>query len=156
MARKLNTNDTVPIVITHFLEKSNAFSNSLEYLKPDTRVLVVGGRDSNVPLPKNYALRPFRAYFQRKFRLQETLWEVLDSAGKMCFRVSSAKVYGLDEGTQILFLVGNDWKEAVIGKYPRFRELKRESTKASHKFKLVRRRHLRRPTWLDRIIDEDS
>jgi hypothetical protein len=49
----------------------------------------------------------------------------------------------------------NVWREGSVDVYTLWREADEAQAKATHKACYKRRKHMRRPTWLDRVAGED-
>jgi len=77
-------------------------------------------------------------------------------AGKVIATFSTTKLYGLAAGTVILYPNDNGWVWGTVYDYDLWREDQRAHVKAHRKAANERRRYLRRPTRLDRILSDEG
>jgi hypothetical protein len=81
--------------------------------------------------------------------------DVLDpDAGRVVARLSAERLYGIRPGTHILFQNEGIWCMGQVTEYPLWREEQKVASKKQQKVAYRRRRYLRQPTWVERLLDD--
>ena len=127
----------------------------------------------------SFDLRPYRPNFRKAFKVRENLWEFFwpkdlakteytwkmrggvkipishevpdPRAGTLCKVVSTHKLLGLEPETGVIFQHDGEWAYGAVKEYPDWKAEEKTAEKADRRH----RRHMRGPTWADRVRGDD-